>query len=292
MDANEHLAQAAQQQSAPATPGAEVPTSTSAAATGAHEGAEAQGIHVVLAPEQLGTFAGIPITNTLLMSWVVVVLLLGVGVVIGKRLKLTPSRFQTLFEWMVEFIYDYIAQTLESRELARKFFPYLCTMFLFIFTSNLIEFTPGIGSFGLWRGGEFFPLFRSVNTDLNVTLMLAILSFLVIEITGIVVIGFVKYGGKFINFHDGVVGFIVGIIELFSEIARIIAFSFRLFGNIFAGEVLILVVTFFIPYFGPVPVMLFELFVGFVQAAIFALLTLFFIKIAIMEPHGEAKPAH
>ena len=240
---------------------------------------------VVGAPEQLGTFLGIPITNTLLMSWVVVALLITVAVLIGKKLKLTPSRPQVLFEWLVEFVYDYIAEILESRELARKFFPYLCTIFLFIFTSNLIEFTPGIGSLGLVHGGEFIALLRSVNTDLNVTLMLAILSFLVIEITGIVVIGAVKYGGKFLNFRHGFIGFFVGIVEFFSEVARIIAFSFRLFGNVFAGEVLILVVTFFLPVVAPVPVMMFELFVGFVQAAIFALLTLFFIKIAIMEPH-------
>ncbi|HEY4526300.1 MAG TPA: F0F1 ATP synthase subunit A [Candidatus Paceibacterota bacterium] len=244
-----------------------------------------EGIHVVLAPEQLGTFFGIPITNTLLMSWVVALLLLVVAVVVGRRLRLTPSRFQTLFEWLVEFVYDYIAETLGSRDLARKFFPYLCTIFLFVFTANLIEFTPGIGSIKfMGPDGVFEPLLRSMNTDLNVTLMLAILSFLVIEISGIVIIGAVKYGGKFLNFHNGFIGFFVGIVEFFSELARIIAFSFRLFGNIFAGEVLILVIQHFIPFVGPVPVMLFELFVGFVQAAIFALLTLFFIKLAIMEP--------
>ena len=116
--------------------------------------------------------------------------------------------------------------------------------------------------------------------------MLAIISFLTIEVTGIVVIGVWKYAGKFINVTHGFIQFVVGLIELFSEIARVVSFSFRLFGNIFAGETLILVVTYFIPYVGPVPIMAFEIFVGFVQAAIFALLTLFFIKIAIMEPHG------
>lgn len=244
-----------------------------------------EGIKVLLAPEQLGTFFGVPITNTLLMSWVVIIVLTVIAVLIGRRLKLTPSRFQTLFEWLVEFVYDYIAETLESRELARRFFPFLTTIFLFIFTANIIEFTPGIGSIGIFHGEEFAPLLRSLNTDLNVTLALAIISFVVIEITGVVVIGLSKYGGKFVNFRHGFIGFFVGIVEFFSELARVIAFSFRLFGNIFAGEVLILVVTHFIPFVGPVPVMMFELFVGFVQAAIFALLTLFFIKIAIMEPH-------
>jgi F-type H+-transporting ATPase subunit a len=245
------------------------------------------GIHVVLAPEVLGTLWSLPITNTLITSWAVIALLIVVGFTMGQRVKLVPSRFQVLLEWLFGFVYDYIAETLESRTLARRFFPLLVTIFLFIFTSNLLEFTPGIGSFGIYRswGGEFVPLFRSVNTDLNVTLMLAILAFLTIEITGILVIGVWKYAGKFVNFHGGFIGFFVGIIEFFSELARVISFSFRLFGNVFAGEVLILVVTYFLPYIAPVPVMTFEIFVGFVQAAIFALLTLFFIKIAIAEPH-------
>lgn len=248
------------------------------------------GIHVVLAPEQLGTLWGIPVTNTLLMSWAVIALLLTIGIVMGRRLKMIPSRFQTLLEWVFQFVYDYIAETLESRQMARRFFPLLVTIFLFIFTANLLEFTPGIGSVGVYHswGGEFLPLFRSMNTDLNVTLTLAILSFLVIEVTGAFTIGVWRYAGKFVNFRSGVIGFFVGIVELFSEVARIISFSFRLFGNIFAGEVLILVVTYFIPFIGPVPVMAFEVFVGFVQAAIFALLTLFFIKIAIAEPHPPA----
>ncbi|MDO8514847.1 MAG: F0F1 ATP synthase subunit A [bacterium] len=245
-----------------------------------------KGIHVVLAPEVLGTLWGIPITNTLITSWIVIALLVALAFAIGSRLKMTPSRFQTLFEWLVAFIYDYVAEVLESRELARRFFPLLVTLFLFIFTANLIEFTPGIGSVGFFRswGGEFVPLFRSVNTDLNVTLALAVIAFVVIEITGIAVLGALKYGSKFINLHSPI-GFIVGIIEFFSEIARLISFSFRLFGNILAGEVLILVATFFIPYAGPVPLMMFEVFVGFIQAAIFALLTLFFIKIAITPAH-------
>src|SRR3984885_12891698 len=206
------------------------------------------GINVVLAPEQLATLWGIPITNTLVTSWAVIILLVVVSILISSRLKLTPGRFQLLFEWLVEFIYDYVAETLESRELARIFFPYLATIFLFVFTSNLLEFLPGVGSVGFFTAaGAFTPLFRSVNTDLNVTLMLAIVSFLTIEVTGIVVIGVWKYAGKFINVRHGAIAFVIGIIELFSEIPRIISFSFRLFGNIFAGEVLILVVTYFIP---------------------------------------------
>jgi F-type H+-transporting ATPase subunit a len=243
-----------------------------------------KGIQVILAPEQVGTLWGLPITNTLLTSWLVVALLIVFAILIGSRAKLIPGRIQTLLEWAFEYVYDYVTETLDSREMARRFFPLLVTIFLFIFTANMIEFTPGIGSVGFFRGTEFSPLLRSANTDLNVTLALALISFLTIEITGILTIGAWKYAGKFFNFHS-VMGFAVGIIEFFSEIARLIAFSFRLFGNIFAGEVLIIVIIYFVPYVLPVPLMAFEVFVGFIQAAIFSLLTLFFIKIAITEPH-------
>lgn len=138
---------------------------------------------------------------------------------------------------------------------------------------------------------EFVPLFRSVNTDLNVTLALTIITVIMIEIMGIIALGFFRYAGKFINFSSPL-NFIVGLIELVSEISRLISFSFRLFGNIFAGEVLLAVAAFFVPYVLPVPLMAFETFVGFVQAAVFALLALFFIKMAIAEPHAAHAEAH
>ena len=126
-------------------------------------------------------------------------------------------------------------------------------------------------------------LFRSVNTDLNVPLALAIISFLVVEITGIAVLGGMKYAGKFISFKSPI-AFVVGLVELIGEIVRVVSLSFRLFGNILAGEIIILVAAYFMPYFLPVPLMVFELFIGFLQAAIFALLTLFFLKLAVAEP--------
>jgi F-type H+-transporting ATPase subunit a len=99
-------------------------------------------------------------------------------------------------------------------------------------------------------------------------------------------LGFFKYAGKYVNLKSPV-GFAVGIIELISNLGRLISFSFRLFGNIFAGEVMILVASFFLPYLLPVPLMAFEMFVGLIQAIVFAMLTLFFIKLAIAEPHGS-----
>ncbi|MFA7309666.1 MAG: F0F1 ATP synthase subunit A [Candidatus Paceibacterota bacterium] len=254
------------------------------AVTGAALAEQAQegGIHVAIAAERLGTLFGVPVTNALLATWIAVAFLIVLAFVMGRKLKMTPSRFQTVLEQLVEYVYDYVAVTLESRDMARRFFPLLLTIFLFIWVANLMEFIPGVGS--LLFHGE--PLFRSVNTDLNTPLMLALVSFFVIEITGILAIGVVKYGKKFIqNPIKNPIGFAVGLVELIGELVRVVSLSFRLFGNILAGEVVIAVALYFMPYLLPVPLMMFEIFIGTLQAAVFALLTLFFIKLAITEPH-------
>lgn len=246
---------------------------------------EETGIHISLAAEKIGTFFGVPITNTILMSFVVFAILGTLTFFVTKNLTLVPGRMQTLIETLFVGILDYMTETLEDANLARKLFPLILTIFLFIFTANIIEFTPGIGSIGWTHGdGEFIPLLRSMNTDMNTTLALTIIAFVVIEVVGVATLGFLRYGKKFVNLSS-VLGFMVGIIELFSEVARLVSYSFRLFGNIFAGEVMILVIQHFVPMVLPVPIMLFEVFVGFIQAAIFALLTLFFVKIAITEAH-------
>ncbi len=244
-----------------------------------------------LAAELLGSFAGIPITNSLITSWIVMVILITVGYFIGRNAKLMPGRFQILLEETISFIKNFVEEVLENEVVTRRYLPLLITIFLFIATANLLEFTPGIGSVGFYMGGEFIPLLRSVNTDLNVTLALAIISVIAIEVAGIATLGVFRYAGKFLNFRGHTLGerllnFVVGIIELVSEVARLVSFSFRLFGNIFAGEILLAVATYFVPYVLPSGLMAFELFVGFVQAAVFSLLTLFFIKLAIADPHA------
>lgn len=249
-----------------------------------------QGIHASIVAEQVYQWMGIPITNTMLMSWVVILVLLSVTFLLRAKLSLVPSKFQLVFEIIMETVLDFMTETLGSKKLAKMYFPLIVTLFLFIFTGNLLEFIPGVGSIGYLaheaalagEHPEFTPLLRSMNTDLNVTLALAIIVFLVIEISGIIMVGFFRYFSRFFNFHS-FVGFFVGLIEFVSEFIRLISFSFRLFGNIFAGEVLLSVITYFVPFIGPVPFMAFEVFVGFMQATIFSLLTLFFLKLAITE---------
>lgn len=250
-------------------------------ATGTAEAAHEGGIHVAIAAEKLGEFWGLPITNTLIASWVAIGFLLVLAVYVAFRIRMTPGRLQVLFEMLLEGVYDYVAETLESREMARRFFPLLVTIFLFVFTANMMEFIPGIGS--LLYHGE--PFLRSVNTDLNVPLALALISFFTIECTGIFTIGLFKYVSKFITFRSPL-DFAVGLVETVGELARVLSLSFRLFGNILAGEVVIAVATYFAPYLLSVPLMMFEIFIGTLQAAIFALLTLFFIRLAVQEPHG------
>src|SRR3989338_2528139 len=241
------------------------------------------GLHITLAAEELFSVWGLPVTNTLLTVWVVIALLLLAGYLVGRRVRLIPGKVQNAFEMLFEFVFNYIEETLGSRALAERFFPLIVTLFLFIFTANLFEFLPFVESIGIWKAWEFVPLLRSVNTDLNITLALALIVFLTIEITGVVVLGFLKYWSKFVNLKGGVLGFIIGLIDFVSNLARLISFSFRLFGNIFAGGILIAVALAFLPLLLPVPIMLFETFVGLIQAAIFALLTLAFIKIAITD---------
>ena len=270
-----------------------------------------EGIHIALKAETVTHIFGVPITNTMLMSWLVMVVLIVIGVIVGRKLTKVPSRLQTFFETVFGFILDYVEEVLESRVLALRFFPLLATLFMFILLGNWFGLLPGVGSIYVKEqaheevvtdtipGDPLFEdthpeetvadahtiaLFHPVSTDLNVTLALAIIAFAVIEIAGVLYVGLVKYVGKFINFHSAI-GFFVGLIELLSELARLISFSFRLFGNMFAGKTLILVAMFFIPYLIPVPLMLYEVLVGFIQASIFTLLTLFFVKLAVNEAH-------
>jgi len=241
---------------------------------------EGLNLHIAFIPEQVGDFFGIPLTNTLITSWIVIIALVVFAIIVRSRISAHPKGVQNFVETLFAYILDYMTETLGNRMIAVAAFPLIVTIFLFIWISNWAEFLPGIGSILI---GEH-PLFRSVSTDLNVTIALALVSVVVMEVAGMRALGPLKYLGKFFNFASPL-KFFIGLIELISELARLVSFSFRLFGNIFAGEVLILVMIALLPVVLPVPFMLFELFVGFIQAAIFALLTMFFIKIAITPSH-------
>ncbi len=248
------------------------------------------GIAIHLSAPVLGHFFGIPLTSTMIMVWCTILVLTLFAISCRRSLALVPGKGQVIVETLIGGAFEYVADVLESRELARKFFPLVMTFFIFILALNWLGLFPGVDSIGIYTTshGEhaLVPFLHPANTDLNITIGLAIVAFVCIELAGIVLLGLFKYGGKFINFSSPL-NFLIGIIELFSELARLISFSFRLFGNIFAGKTLIVIAMFFVPFILPVPLLAFEMFVGFIQAFIFAVLTLFFIKLAIQEPHAH-----
>lgn len=250
--------------------------------------AEQGELSIHLAPEVIGYIFNLPVTNTLIMVWFVALVLVAMAVIVRRNLREVPGKFQLVLEELIGYVHGYVEETLGDKVLAKKVFPLVITIFVFVLGANWIGLLPGVDSIGLYQEvhGEtkLTGFLHPANTDLNVTLAISLIAFLAIEILGVSMLGALTYAKKFFNFKSPL-AFMVGIIELFSEFARLISFAFRLFGNIFAGKTLILVAIFFLPYIVPVPLLAFEVFVGFIQAFIFAILTLFFIKLAVEEPH-------
>lgn len=244
-------------------------------------------MNISLAPEAIFYIGSFPVTNSLVAAWITIIFLLVVTLILrSKALKSVPRGLQNVVEVVFEAFLGLIDGVTSDRKQSIKFFPIVVTIFIFILISNWAGLLPGVGSIGIWEvhhGEEVLvPIFRSADSDLNITLALAIISIFTVQFFGIMTIGFFKYAKRFLNFKNPI-KFFMGILEIVSEFAKIISLSFRLFGNIFAGEVLLIVISFLIPYVIPLPFMFLELFVGFVQALIFALLTLVFLKFAATE---------
>ena len=221
-------------------------------------------MEISLKPEIIATLFRFPVTNSFVLSVTTAVLLVGGGFFAVRSLRIVPQKLQNAVEFVVETILDFMTGILGDRETAKRYFPLVASFFLFILFNNWIGVLPGTGSFGIQEvhhGEEvLIPLFRSANSDLNTTLALALISVFAIQWYGI--------------------RFFVGILEFIAEFAKILSFSFRLFGNVFAGEVLLLIIMTLVPLLAPSPFFLLEFFVGFIQALVFSMLTLIFLKIA------------
>ena len=249
--------------------------------------------HIEIAAEKIFSVFGFPVTNTLLTSWIVMGVLVGGAFLISRHVESVPRGLQNLFESFCEGFLNLMSSIFGSNEKAEHYFPLIATVFLFILISNWLGIFPGVGSIGFHEtvhGEELLvPFFRSAASDLNVTLALATVMVFLIHISGMATLGVRAYLSKFFSLK-GPIEFFVGILELISEFAKIISFSFRLFGNIFAGEVLLIVTGFLAPFVAPLPFLMLEIFVGFVQALVFAMLSMVFISIAIT--HHEAAEHH
>ncbi len=245
-------------------------------------------MHISLAAERLFTLFGIPITNTLLVSWGIMLLLFIIAALVYKNLtESKPKGLQNFVELVFEKLLDFMGTVTGSRADSIKYFPFIATIFLFVILSNLVEIIPGLGTIGIFEveHGEktLVPFLRSSSADLNFTLAIAISAVIGVQVLGIAALGFFKYWKKFFcppwEKPYGI-GTFIGLLELVAEVAKVISFSFRLFGNIFAGEVLLTVVLVLVPYIAPLPFLFLEIFVGFIQAVVFSMLTLVFIKVA------------
>ena len=244
-------------------------------------------MHISLQAEVLGEIFGLPITNSLVLSLLTAFLLVGGGFLVARALQLVPGKAQNTAELVVDSILDFMTQVAGDRRQALKFFPLVAAIFLFVLLNNWIGVLPGTGSIGFYEEVDhhevFVPFFRSANADLNTTFALAFIAVIAIQLYAIKKLGFFGHVGKYLNFTHGPIHFFVGLLELVGEFARVLSFSFRLFGNIFAGEVLLIIIMSLVPVLIPLPFIFLEYFVGFIQALVFAMLTLVFLKVAITE---------
>lgn len=240
-------------------------------------------MHISLRAEPVFYLLGFPFTNSLIASYLVIALLTIAALAVSKNAKIIPSGIQNVFEEIIESFLGLCESVAGPK--ARTFFPLVFTFFIFILFNNWFGLLPFVGSLGIWQevaghGEEtrmvLIPLFRAASADLNTTLALAIISVLSIQYFGVKSMG-LSYFKRFFNFTSPINAF-VGILELISDFAKMISFSFRLFGNVFAGEVLIGVIIFLLPVIAPLPFLGLEIFVGFIQALVFAMLTLVFLN--------------
>jgi len=261
---------------------------------------------IQIQPEVIFNIFGFPITNTLIGTWISIIALLLVFFFGTRRRDLIPAGMQNAVEWIVEYLLN-LTESVSGKVKAKRFFPLVATFFIFILFCNLLDVIPGVDTIG-WVNLEalraahlsppttFFllgqysdkltPWIRAGTSDLNLTLALALVSVIVTQVLGFYTLGAKQQLSKYFNFKalrhgfQGPIEFFVGLIELVTEISSILSFSFRLFGNIFAGSAVLAVFAWLLPFVSDAIFIPLELFVGFVQALIFALLTLVFLEIA------------
>ena len=257
--------------------------------------------------EPITHFGSFTVTNALFTSWVVVFILIIISIIVRTSIKKIPKGIQNLFEIIIEEAESLCDQVTNSRVITNKAFPIVFAVFMFVLLNNWMGILP-LGGFGLIeigeRGKAFIPLIRSGTADINGTLPLAILSVIGANLFGIISIGLWKTINKYVNLSalgsiftkikkdpailmTAPIMFAVGLLELIGEFAKVASLSFRLFGNIFAGEVLLASMGAIIAYILPTPFLFLEVFIGIIQAFIFAILTLVYYTISSMDHEHE-----
>ncbi|MFA6463435.1 MAG: F0F1 ATP synthase subunit A [Candidatus Paceibacterota bacterium] len=235
---------------------------------------------ISIVAEKVFEIGNFPVTNTLLASWVAI-LILTIFAAISYRAIKKGGKFTAFLHIVFEAFIDFMASFAGSKETVKKYLPFVGTIFFYILISNWVGTLPGVETIGLHKEGEFVPLLRTANSDINMTLALAVILVVSTHVVGIKNIGFKHHVGKFlVNPFTKPIGFFVGILELIGEVSRVVSLTFRLFGNIFAGSVLMLIISLLAPYIVPIPFLGLELFVGFIQALVFSVLAMMFLTSA------------
>ncbi len=250
---------------------------------------DAPAVH--LAPQKIFAIGGFIVTNTLLSAWltcIVILLLFGLGT---RRMDMVPGRLQGFLEMLIEALYGFI-RGMAGERYARRFFPLLATIFVFVAFNAWMALLPIYPTVGFKAEGADHVtthLLRSAGTDINMPLALALIAFVFIEVWGFRVHRF-GYLREFFRFGNPVQTFI-GLLELISHFIRIISFTFRLFGNMLAGEIVLFMMTFLTFFVTPIIFYGLEILVGGVQALVFMGLTLVFTVLAVA-PHEGHREEH
>ncbi len=262
--------------------------------------------HPELPAETVFHIGGFAVKNSMIGMWITILFLVLFSWAVTRRMKVIPGRLQSIFESILGWLYD-LCCSVAGPENGRRFFPIVATIFLLVGFNAWFGLIPGFGSITIHTEEGVVPLIRAANTDLNTPLAIAIVSFVFVEFTALRTLG-IKYMKKFLNFGEfnravgmifkgkvgsglfglftGVINIFTGLLEGLAEFIRIISLTFRLFGNMTAGEILLLVVAFLLPFVVPVVFYGLELLIGFIQALIFSGLTLIYVAVAVT-PHEE-----
>ncbi len=252
----------------------------------------ASDLHISLAAEEIFRLGPIAITNSIILGVIGIAVTVGLLFYVARSLKAGKRTFFTgLVQWAFEGFLTQAEEIIGDKQTARRIFPLAITMFFVILITYWLSVVPGVGT--ITYNGT--PLFRALPADLNFTFALAIITVATTQIYAIQKHGFFGNIGRFFkNPIKDPIGAFEGILEFVGEFSRLVALSFRLFGNAFAGEVLLLLIAILTSYFASVVlpfVMAFELFIGFIQAYVFFVLTLIFTSLALAT-HGDHSSDH
>jgi F-type H+-transporting ATPase subunit a len=237
-------------------------------------------------PDVLFTIGSFPVTNTVAAVAVTDAVIIVLVLVIRKFMSVNPGKIQNAFEAVSEYFYEMTSGNAGNR--AAYIHPWVLSIFLFIVISNLIALLPGfetIRFLGGTGGHHGVPLLRGATSDLNLTLAMAVISVAVTHFFSIKYTGIKSYIGRFISFTMFPIMLFVGILEFMNEITKLISFSFRLFGNIYSGEVVISTMYSMFPIGLPVPFMMLEVLIAVIQAMVFAILTMSFMSMFTEKSH-------